>query len=94
LSKVTFTKYCPPVFFADKLTSETFPITSLFNDFTLIFTGIPFFTFEISLSETIAVTCNLEAPSILTNGIPGFAISPSFTKVFVTVPENGAVIFE
>ena len=92
--KVTFTKYCPPVFLAEPLTSETFPDTSLFKDFTIIFTGIPFVILVISPSETIAVTCILDAPSMLTNGIPGFAISPSLIKVLVTSPENGAVIFE
>ena len=93
-AKLILTKYCPPVFFAETLTSATFPLMVVLFDFTKTVTGIPFEMLLISLSATIAVTCKREAPSTLTKGIPGLAISPSFTNVLVTSPENGAVILE
>jgi hypothetical protein len=47
----------------------------------------------ISVSETIALTSNLEAPSILTKGIPGGHIA--FFHVSIGHhSENGAVIVE
>ncbi len=94
LPKSIFTKYCPPVLVAEILTSLTFPLNFSLDDFTKTLTGIPFLIETISFSETMAITCNFEAPSTLTSGIPGLAISPSFTKVLVTTPENGALIFE
>jgi hypothetical protein len=53
-------------------------------------TGIPFIL-VISVSETIALTSNLEAPSILTNT----GVHIAFFHVSIGHhPENGAVIVE
>ena len=80
------------MFVAEPLTSLTFPFNCWLDDFTKTVTGIPFLMKVISPSETIAITCIKPFPSTLNKGIPGFAISPSFTNVLVTSPENGAVI--
>ena len=68
LSKVIFTKYCPPVCAADVLTSVTFPEIVRLIDFTLTLTFASFFISEISVSGTIVTTSKLPGASIEIKG--------------------------
>ena len=89
----TLTKYCPPVFFAEVLTSVTLPDTILLIDFTSTFTFVPDFICEMSLSGTIAITLKYLGDSTAIKGTPGFAISPTSINLLVTTPLNGDLIF-
>ena len=92
LSNAILTKYWPPVFLADELTSMTLPFSVWLMDFTKTLTSVSFLICDISVSGTLAMTSKFPGVSILIKGTPGFAISPASILLLVTVPLKGAVI--